>query len=217
MKIIQLFIFSVIVLFISCEDEIPEPDPIDPGPRYTLKAGDAVSDSVDYYEFDPYLKIKGTRNGNGDDYSFHDSTQMDFNNDGLFDIHFEYYMYYRENECNDSLSNDSIVVCCFPDAAAFCRIKTNTGVTVAMEEDQSWSYPKIFKTGDLIDENEDWSSIQSLQNFSMASTGAGWDVNSYNNFMGYRIIISSDTTFGWIRLNTHSSNWIEIYNYVIEK
>jgi hypothetical protein len=35
--------------------------------------------------------------------------------------------------------------------------------------------------------------------------------------MGVRLIRESDTLYCWIRLNTHYTDKIEIYDYVIEK
>ena len=161
--------------------------------------------------------MKGARTGVTGNYSYHDSVQLDPNKDGLFDLHFEYYMYYIENSCDDTISNDSIVICCFPDAAAYCRVKTGNNTEIAMEQTNLGFMPKIFETGDLINQNLAWSAIDQEINFSFAGYSKYWDIDSYHNYMGFRIIDSRDTTFGWICLNTHYTTNISIYDYAIEK
>ncbi|MEX1013953.1 MAG: hypothetical protein WDZ80_02215 [Candidatus Paceibacterota bacterium] len=218
MKALSQICILIFLLTISCEELTQNSDPIEQKPRFILHAGDAVSDSVNYYEFEPYLIIKGHRNGDENNYFYHDSAQLDLNINGQYDLFFEYYMFYEEYECDTSLSNDSVVVDCFPDADAFCWIKTNENVEIAVDHfDYFGLLPKKFGTGDEIISNLNWSSMINKNRFSYPGSGDNWDTDEYTKFMGFRICESSDTIYGWIRLNTHYSSRIEIYDYAIEK
>lgn len=218
-RIIGILLF--VLLFASCEDQLQEqeqePDPIKPGPRFTLIAGNSTSDSINYHKFNPLIRVKGKRYGVDTNYYFHDSLQLDLNKDNILDLHFEYYKYLIEHPCDDSNNNDTIVVCCFPDAAAFCRIRSAENVDVSMEQFGNTLYPKVLRPGETIDSRNSWSEIGKTMDFSMASTGLPWDDNLYESYLGFRIRISNDTTFGWIRLNTNYTNYIDIHSYAIEK
>ena len=212
----NIILILTILLSVSCEEI--DPDPIEAIPSFTLYAGDTISDELNYYKFDPSLLIKGDRIGDGNDYFYLDSTQLDLNNNGKYDLYFEYFMYYKDNDCDTSLSNDSVVVCCYPDADAFCWIQTYDNVEIAMEEvDYFGIIPKIFELGDVINTIQNWTSINNKNRFSIPTSRVYWDSDNYNSFMGIRIHEDYDTIYGWIRLNTHHSSGIEIYDYAIEK
>ena len=71
--------------------------------------------------------------------------------------------------------------------------------------------------GDSIDARLDWQKADMGLIFSRAGMDNKWYENKYNSFNGFRIIEECDTLYGWIRLNTFTSNRIEIHDCVIEK
>ena len=217
MKTIAPILISIFLLTISCEEEIQNPDLIEPGHEFILQAGDALSDSVIYYEFDPYITVRGSRTGVDTNFYYLDSVQLDLNEDGNFDLFFEYYMYYIDYYCDTSEANDSVAVDCFPDADAFCRIKTSGNVEIALEKTDFGLMPKKFDMGDSIDSRLNWSGLKDKTRFSYPTSLDNWDSDEYTKYMGFRLFENSDTLYGWLRLNTYYSNYIEIYDYAIEK
>lgn len=218
MKAINKVIILTFLLSVSCEEIHQDSEPIEGKSGFILHAGDTASDAVSYYKFDPSLIIRGNRNGNENKYFYLDSIQLDLNNNGQHDLYFEFYMYYEEQECDTSFANDSVVIDCFPEADAFCSIKTFDNIEVALEQtDYLGILPKKFAMGDIIDSKQNWLALSSKHRVSYPASRVNWDTDEYNNYMGFRIITSNDTVYGWIRLNTHYSSLIEIYDYVIEK
>jgi hypothetical protein len=216
MKTIAPIVISIFLLTISCEEEIQNPDLTEPGPEFILQAGDAISDSVIYHEFDPYITVRGSRTGVDTNFYYLDSVQLDLNEDGNYDLLFEYYMYYIEYYCDRSGANDSVAVDCFPDADAFCRIKTNESVEIALEQTYFGLMPKKFDVGDSIDSRHNWSELPNKTRFSYPTSLVNWDTDEYTKYMGFRVIEKNDTIYGWIRLNTYYSSRIEIFDFAIE-
>ncbi len=217
MKTFAPIVISIFLLTFSCEEEVQNPDLVEPGPEFILRAGEALSDPVDYHEFDPYITVRGSRTGVDTNFHYLDSVLLNLNEDSNFDLLFEYYMYYIEYYCDTSGANDSVAVDCFPDADAFCRVKTSGSVEIALEQTYFGLMPKKFDLGDSIDSRQNWSELVDKTRFSYPTSLVNWDTDEYTKFMGFRIFENNDTIYGWIRLNTFYSSRIEIYDYAIEK
>lgn len=178
--------------------------------KFEVIAGDIISNSTTYFEFDPYITLKGRRIGVDSNYVYSDSIWLDLNNDNINDIYYEYFRSHFQPSCDcDEID------CCMPVDDAACFVKTNSNVEIAAEN--SNKLPKTFFVGDTIDKRYNWVRIPDKYNFSLVGMRDKWDTDHYNNFMGIRLIQERDTLYCWIRLNTHYTNKIEIYDYVIEK
>lgn len=76
--------------------------------------------------------------------------------------------------------------------------------------------PERLAFGDTIGPKLHWVSYNDYTSFAPDGP-MEWNVNYYNNFMGFRVKNAAETLYGWIRLNTFGSSTIEIYDAVIDK
>jgi hypothetical protein len=216
-KIVSKITFLLLfVSFVGCENGASENIPNENEklqPDFTLIAGDVLSDSINYFEFLPYIKVKGRRIGVDTNYTYNDSVSIDLDNDNRPDLHYKYYMRYLESCCN----NPGTIDCCMPSVSIECQLKTELNVEIATKIFYNNRIPVVFHVGDTIDCKSDWHSYNVFTPFSFAGMGELWDSNRHNNYMGIRIIENNDTLYGWIRLNTLKSTSIELYDYVLEK
>lgn len=60
-------------------------------PEFILLAGDALSDSIHYHEFNPFMTVKGGRVGDNNSYIYHDSALIDVNNQNNSSLRFELF------------------------------------------------------------------------------------------------------------------------------
>jgi len=211
MKATTLF-FTFFFLLISCEEDNPIENQNPPLDSYTLLAGDVFNDSVIYHEFNPYITVKGRRIGVDTNYVYHDSLWIDLNNDSIYDIYFEYYRSHFQPSC-DCEGID----CCMPSDDLFCTIKSKSNIEIATEEIYSFDLPIKFSIGDSIDNRYNWTKTEKSIDFGLVGLASGWNEDSFNSFLGARLITNSDTLYSWIRINTHHLNNIEIYDFAIEK
>ena len=229
-EIIKIIVF--IFIFISCEKHCPideqncpvcENDSINQNDsishndsttngvvsRFKLIVGDGFSDSVNYYEFDPYLSIRGRRTGVDTNYFYSDSVWFDLNKDSINDLYFAFYRSHFQPSCDCEE-----IDCCMPVDNASCWIKTSSKTEIAVGQ---YNMPIVLSMGDTLDNRYKWINYETKYGFSIAGMMKDWDTDQYNGYMGVRLITTNDTLFCWIRLNTHYSSKIDIYNYAIEK
>jgi len=213
----KLLIFISLILFYSCgKDSCEECKEIESEtstcPNFILTAGESVHDSIIYIEYNPFIKIKGRKYGTDSDYYYKDSFEIDLNNDEIDDLLFRFYQKFVQPSCECEG-----IDCCTPWGESLCTVEILSNVELACTDYYGLN-PDRLQFGDTIDSRLTWINDNKKHLFDAGGMSESpWDIDYYNSYMGYRFIEQNDTLYGWIRINTHYADIIEIYDYVIEK
>lgn len=244
----ELYYFLLLFLFglVSCTKEPNpgintglEPDhKAEPIPQHYIKTGESNHDSIIYTKFEPALYVKGENLYEGDGYEHRDSLFLDVNHDGAFDLRFDYRDWYYESDCpEDTISNDSVIVCCFPDAFNSCRVECISEIELLCMMEMDYRPLPLVDSIVLNDykytdpDNNDYYLIQGFvpeDSFYWKSKECSgimawpglwdsWD-SQESHYLGFRFP-TSDTSgiHGWISLSCKGTTCIEIYDMAIEK
>jgi hypothetical protein len=166
---------------------------------------------------------------------------LDVNQDGEYDLSFAYRDWYYEYDCpEDTLSNDSLIIDCFPDAGNSCYVHCLNDIEL-LSHNSYWDQPfplrdsvllndfkntvsdfnpnesEVFKVGYTESEDYYWSGEESSGVLAFAGMGNGsWDSQD-SHYLAFRFPTSDTTaTHGWIQLSCKGTTCIEIYDMAIE-
>lgn len=212
------------------------PEPI---PKHYIKTGEKDDSSIIYTSFEPALHIKGENLYEGEGYNYRDSLFLDVNQNGEYDLKVDFYSWYYEEDCpEDTISNDSIIVCCFPDAGRSYYVECLTEIEM-LSFDSYWDRPlpledsvllndynntaqslfndEELKVGQAKSDEYYWSGKESSGILGFPGMNDSWD-DSKLHYLGFRFPTSdTSATHGWINLSCKGENGIEIYDMAIEK
>lgn len=147
--------------------------------------------------YDPAIEIIQHNSGN----TYHD---FDLNTDGLTDIRFNI-----ERKLSSQYQAAFIT---YPNAAAEVALRSADSLTVI-----------AFKTGDSLvvedysfDFNEDAFDGGLLYVSMGPDTYGQFSLNSFR-YMGFRILSTSDTLYGWLRLAKSSGSGLDSLSYIVDQ